>query len=187
MLAFKMVAVLLRARLKFRRQTTILKENFVENTIAKTKATLVKHLTDFWLNFKFLLQFSENSPLSLSLGWRKQSKTTRGSKHIRCELPTAKTENCPGQSRVRHSMCPRVSWSGSVPFAWWSGHARGNPASPDQQANGTNHDHDTPGHLSGLWSPDPWHSWKLLSFSCGLFFLPILLAAHIRTRIMDWK
>ena len=59
-----------------------------------------------------------------------------------------------GQASSGQSMCPHVSWSWSVPFAWWWGHSMGNSACPDPQANGTYHDHDTPGHME--WPQGPW-------------------------------
>ena len=61
----------------------------------------------------------------------------------------SQNEPCSCMSQVRdssgHSMCPGVSWSQSVPFAWWSGHAWTCRVHPGVS-----------------WSPGKWHrSWPV--------------------------
>ena len=70
-----------------------------------------------------------------------------------------------GQGPSGHSMCHDVSWSWSVPFAWWSGHARTCGASPGMSWPS--------GHAEWPDRPqadhDPRHARTLVSSCCDKF------------------
>ena len=93
--------------------------------------------------------------------WTGLASTDNFSSKINAEIAHSKnwedSWDVTGQdlSGLSIAMCPGVSQSWSLPFDWRPGHARFPLTCPtDNQANGTDHDYDTPGHIK--WHEGPW-------------------------------